>query len=441
MQHATHKIPGLHITEHTFVVPLDYGDPAGQQIQVFGRVIQSEADAEVGVTSPFLVFLQGGPGFCAPRPANDSGWLGLALKTHTVLMLDERGTGRSTPVTARTLARVGDASAQSRYLMCFRADSIVQDCERVRRKLVGETAKWSVLGQSYGGFCAVHYLSVAPTSLSQVFLTGGLPPIEATAQDVYRATFASCERRNREFYQRYPEDVQQIQQIAKCLAQGDVYLPSGDLFSVQRFQTIGILLGTSDGFEELHYLVEHAFAEGEQGMGPAAGVHQPELSFLFLRGFENALNYDTNPIYSLLHEACSTQEVASDWAAEGERSAWPGFQWAGPDDERPLGLTGEMIFPWFFDEMGALSPLSEVANLLASERAWPRLYSIDKLAENTVPVAAAVYTGDMYVDFELSKAAAALIAGIHLWCTPDYEHNGLRADGEKVLGKLMELLK
>jgi hypothetical protein len=160
-----------------------------------------------------------------------------------------------------------------------------------------------------------------------------------------------------------------------------------------------------------------------------------------LRGFENALNYDTNPIYSLLHEACYTQEVASDWAAEGERSAWPGFQWAGPDDERPVGLTGEMIFPWFFDEMGALSPLSEVANLLARERGWPRLYSTDKLAENAVPVAAAVYTGDMYVDFELSKAAAALIAGIQLWCTPDYEHNGLRADGEKVLGKLMELLK
>jgi pimeloyl-ACP methyl ester carboxylesterase len=441
MQQVTNKIPGLVLTDHTFAVPLDHADPVGDKIQVFGRLIQSQGDAEAGTDRPLLVFLQGGPGFCAPRPGGDSGWLGLALKTHRVLMLDERGTGRSTPVTVRTLARVGSAAAQASYLMHFRADSIVQDCEHVRRELLGEEGRWSLLGQSYGGFCAVHYLSEAPSHLDKVFLTGGIPPMGNTAQEVYHATFASCVRRNNEYYARYPSDVERMLQIARRLARGDVRLPCGDLLSVRRFQTLGILLGASDGFEELHYLVDHAFAEGEHGMGPAASPYKQELSYVFLRGFENALNYDTNPIYSLLHEACYTQGVASLWAAEKERSNWSQFQWSGPDDERPLGLTGEMIFPWFFDEIGALGSLQETAELLADQAAWPRLYDQGNLAQNSVPVAAAVYTGDMYVDFELSKVAASQIAGIKLWCTGDFEHNGLRADGEKVLGKLIKLLE
>ena len=51
-----------------------------------------------------------------------------------VLLLDQRGTGSSTPVTAQTLRGVGDADAQAAYLEHFRADSIVKDCEVVRKQ-------------------------------------------------------------------------------------------------------------------------------------------------------------------------------------------------------------------------------------------------------------------------------------------------------------------
>lgn len=439
MQHITHRIPGLVITEHHFLAPLDHAHPNGQKIQIFGRLLRTEEDGDNEVQKPLLVFLQGGPGFCAPRPSSNSGWLGFALKTYSVLMLDERGTGRSTPVTARTLSRVGDAAAQADYLKLFRSDSIVQDCELVRRDLIG-SEKWSVLGQSYGGFCAVHYLCAAPEGLAQVLLTGGIPPLNATALDVYRKTFASSARRNDEFYKRYPADQSIVQRIAERLDQGDVYLPSGDLLTVRRFQTLGILLGASDGFEELHYLLEHAFVEGEHGMGPAAGPYGDELSLIFLRGFENALNYDTNPIYSVLHEACYTQAFASKWSAEAVRPEWDAFAWKGAGQTSPLYLTGEMIFPWFFDEIGALKPLKEAAQLLAGSADWPVLYDQQALEANQVPVAAAVYTGDMYVDYELCLQTAASIQGIQLWCTSDHEHNGLRAEGELVLGKLLELL-
>ena len=52
-----------------------------------------------------------------------------------MLLLDQRGTGRSTPATRQTLARLGSAQAQADYLAHFRADSIVLDAELIRREL------------------------------------------------------------------------------------------------------------------------------------------------------------------------------------------------------------------------------------------------------------------------------------------------------------------
>jgi len=113
----------------------------------------------------------------APRPtAHPSvpGWLERALKDFRVLMLDQRGTGRSTPVAT---LKAMSPEEQAGYLACFRADSIVKDAEFIRNELGVE--RWSVLGQSFGGFCVLHYMSVAPGGLSEAFLTGGLPPVGA----------------------------------------------------------------------------------------------------------------------------------------------------------------------------------------------------------------------------------------------------------------------
>lgn len=77
--------------------------------------------------------------------------------------MDQRGTGLSTPVTAGTLVRKGNAVKQADYLTHFRADNIVRDCEAIRKCLTTEypeeKKKWSVMGQSYGGFCSLTYLS------------------------------------------------------------------------------------------------------------------------------------------------------------------------------------------------------------------------------------------------------------------------------------------
>ena len=93
-----------------------------------------------------------------------------------------------------------------------------------------------------------------------------------------------------------------------------------------------------------------------------------------------------------------------------------------------------------FDEIAALVPLRGAAHLLA-EHTWPRLYDPDVLAVNDVPVAAAVYADDPYVERAFSDETAALIRGTRAWVTNEYEHNGLRADGERVLGRLIDLVR
>ena len=97
------QLPGLQLTDHHFTVPLDHTSPDGPQVTVFAReVVAVGRDTE---QLPWLVFFQGGPGFAAPRPVRAAGWIKRAVQDYRVLLLDQRGTGRSTPVTVESLAR------------------------------------------------------------------------------------------------------------------------------------------------------------------------------------------------------------------------------------------------------------------------------------------------------------------------------------------------
>ena len=236
---------------------MDHTQPDGETISVFGReVVASDKEKS---DLPWLVFFQGGPGMEAPRPENSSGWLKRALQEYRVFLLDQRGTGRSTPINYQTLACFATPKEQADYLKNFRADSIVRDAELIRRELLGEGSRWSVLGQSYGGFCVTHYLSVAPDGLKEAIITGGLPPLNRTPDDVYRATYQRVIDKNRLYYERYPDDIERVREIVDYLASHEVNLPGGDRLSPRRFQQLGIAFGMSNGFEQVHYLLEEAF--------------------------------------------------------------------------------------------------------------------------------------------------------------------------------------
>ena len=410
------------MTEHEVPVPLDHSHPGGEQITVFAREVVSPRKRSQDL--PWLLFLQGGPGARAPRPTGRGGWLGRALRDHRVLLLDQRGTGRSTPATRQTLPARGGPADQARYLTHFRADAIVRDAELLRRRLLGPDGRWSVLGQSYGGFVATTYLSLAPGSLDRVLIAGGLPPLDHGPDDVYRATFERVRSRNEVLRHRYPGDGDLLDGIADHVEHGDVRLPAGDRLTVPRLQSLGLGLGYSDGIEKVYYLLEHAWA------GSLGG----ELADDFLAAVESATTFVDRPLYALMHESIYCQGTASRWSARRVADGLPEFS----PKARPLLLTGEMLLPELVRGARAVAPLAETAELLSAYDGWGPLYDLDLLAGNPVPVAAAIYHEDMYVEHAFSVETAGRIGNLRRWETSSLGHDGLRSD-DRVLDRLLTL--
>jgi pimeloyl-ACP methyl ester carboxylesterase len=404
---VTYRVPGAVLTEREHRVPLDHARSDGPWITVFTREV---ADPD-GLDRPYLVFLQGGPGHEAARPTSPpSGWMARALRDYRVLLLDQRGTGRSTPIGP---VIPGDTpAAQAEYLTHFRADSIVRDAEAIRREL--EVERWSVLGQSFGGFTSLTYLSFAPEGLREAFITGGLSPIGRSADDVYAATYRRLIEANRRYFERYPADRDRAAGICRRLDSEDVRLPSGDRLTGRRFLQLGMWLGASTGFEMLHHVIELPF-------GSSAFVHDVDAGQGFTR----------NPLYATLHESSYADGVATRWSAERLL----------PDEVAEGGLfTAEHVFRWMWDDYGLLRPHRDAAELIAAHQ-WPRLYDADQLAHNEVPVAATIYVDDLYVERVFAEETAAAVRGLRPWITNEYQHNGLRADGERVLGRLIDLAR
>ncbi len=358
-------------------------------------------------------------------------WLDRALLEYRVLLLDQRGTGRSTPANRQTLPLRGDAAAQAAYLAHFRADSIVRDCEYIRPRLT-RGRPWSVLGQSFGGFCALTYLSFAPEGLTEVLITGGLPGLDAGADDVYRAAYPRMERKTLAHYDRYPADEAAARRIAEHLAEKPETLPDGGVLTVEAFQQLGNLLGVGDGSHRLHYLLEDAFVPTPAG---------PRLSDAFTEQAAAVLSRAGSPLYTLLHEAIYAQDGRpTHWAAERIRKEFPQFDSHFESGARFL-FTGETVHPWMLRTQAALRPLRDTAELLAAREGWTPLYDAARLARNTVPVAAAIYHDDLYVDTAHSLRTAASVAGLRTWVTDEYEHDGVRASGRVVLDRLLRLVR
>jgi hypothetical protein len=155
-------VPGLLATDHFITVPLDHSGQVAGQLTVFCR--QLVAPGHERSAQPYLLYLQGasvwgvwvctcvwvgmqatshcsapphhhhhtllhpppppnlqgGPGFEAPRPSEASGWIKAAAASFRIILMDQRGTGRSSPVTTNSLARLGSPQAQAEHLAFFR---------------------------------------------------------------------------------------------------------------------------------------------------------------------------------------------------------------------------------------------------------------------------------------------------------------------------------
>jgi pimeloyl-ACP methyl ester carboxylesterase len=422
---AEYTMPGLHVRDHEIAVPLDWAAPDdGRTITVFARelVVAHRRHEDL----PLVLFLQGGPGGASPRPLDASGWIGVLLERSRVVLLDQRGTGRSTVLDAARMASFA-AEEGAAYLACFRADSIVRDAEHLRTTEF-DGRRWTTFGQSYGGWITLEYLSSAPEGLAASMITGGLPSLHPDAADLYRRTYPRALAKNMRFERRYPGDTAVIARIADLLAEEDVRLPDGDRLTVRRLQFLGGgRFGMQHGFEELHWLLDTAF--GSDG----------RLSSAFLSTAMTVTSFAENPLWSALQEAAEYTDDTSGatrWAAQAEHDRHPEFA----EEARPLRFTGEMFYPWMFEEIRLLRPFGPAVDLLQQRAEWPARYDHARLAANEIPVVAAIYFDDLYVDADLQLQTASEIANVTTWVTDEWEHDGIGASGGEVVRHLQRLL-
>jgi len=405
---ARRRLLDLTVDEHTLTLPLVWGDPAdARTIDVFAAVVSREGGEDL----PFLLFLQGGPGHEAPRPFHAPtapAWLDVALRGHRVVLLNQRGTGRSTPVGDADLERGADAVAE--HLTHLRADSIVRDCEAFREHLGAE--RWSVLGQSFGGFTALAYLTTAAAALDQVYITGGLSTVERTPDEVYALCYDKMRDASERYYWRFPEHRDRMRRLSDRALAGEIVLPDGEVVSLSRLRSVGSALGGDDGWQTLWSLLE---------LDPASNAFRHDLAA--------AMPYTgRNPLYFVMHESCYASGHTTGWAAQRMEPA----EFAAD----PTLFTGEHIRREWTRTVPAFRAWHEVAESLA-EHPWPALYDAEALRACDVTGAAAVYVNDVYVPMEFSMETARLLPGVRTWVTSEHEHNGLRTGD--VLSHLIDL--
>lgn len=146
----------------------------------------------------------------------------------------------------------------------------MRDLEHLRLTQFGGR-RWVTLGQSYGGFLTLSYLSLFPEGVAASFTAGGIPHVPASARELYEHTFPRMARKTGQFYERYPGDVERVAAVADLLRNRDVTLPNGDILTVERLQTLGAGFGMKPSFERIHWMFDIALANGDGTPGLANG--------------------------------------------------------------------------------------------------------------------------------------------------------------------------
>ena len=287
-----------------------------------------------------------------------------------------------------------------------------------------------MLGQSFGGFCTVSYLSLAPDGIREAFITGGLPGLAATADDVYRLTYPIVAERNQRHYERYPQDADRARDIARYLASHEVTMPDGGQLTVPAFQCLGRMLGMSPGSDTLHYLLEDAFAGGvltdsflaraaaELSFAAGAAV-RPAAGGVLRAGLRDPLGRGPDP-----------GRVPRVRPGRGGGRGHPAA--VHRRDDLPLDVRHRPGAPPAAGRRRGSRARAMTGRRCTTRPGW---------RPATVPAAAAVYFEDMYVPAELSLPTARAIRGLRPWVTNEYQHDGLRVSDGAVLGRLIALAR
>lgn len=184
-------------------VPEDRGKPQGRKIKIFVAVLP--ANTLTPKSDPFVI-LAGGPGQGASHLGPFAARLTELRRTRDVVLIDQRGTGRSSPLICDSFKdledEVLDTDPVPRAAACVRqlqeqgidpaqytTTSFIADLEAIRNAL--GYPQMNLWGGSYGSRVAQEYLRRFPDRVRTVVLDGVAPPAMTISLDVWRTRAAA----------------------------------------------------------------------------------------------------------------------------------------------------------------------------------------------------------------------------------------------------------
>ena len=197
----------------TLIVPADPENPEGEQLEL--AVVRVPALAATPQGDP-LVMIQGGPGGSSiDMYLSMRGALNFLRRDRDVIVMDQRGTGRSMQgLECKSPEDVDFQIAQEELLrelleIClndierdprfYTTSLAVRDLEALRAEYGFE--QWNVYGVSYGTRVAQHYVRRYPDRVRSVVLDGSVPAplvlgphIPLAAQSAFDEILARCEQ-------------------------------------------------------------------------------------------------------------------------------------------------------------------------------------------------------------------------------------------------------
>jgi len=184
-------------------VPENRGKPDGRKIRLFAAVLPANTLAPK--PDPLLI-LAGGPGQAASTLAPFASRLNEIRRVRDVVLIDQRGAGRSTPLTCeafkpreddaletdpvpRAKACAEELRAQGVDAAQYTTTAWIADLEAMREAL--GYPQWNLWGGSYGTRVAQEYLRRHPDRIRTVTLDAVVPPSMISTLDVWRTRQAA----------------------------------------------------------------------------------------------------------------------------------------------------------------------------------------------------------------------------------------------------------
>lgn len=296
-------------------VPENPADPEGPELALFVAVVPAATPRD---PAEALVVLAGGPGAAATEfYAGFQRAFGAAARRLDVLLVDQRGTGRSArldcPAPERTAAELSPVGARAASAEClaslprdprlFTTSVAVRDLERVRGALGYE--RLHLYGASYGTRVAQHYLRRYPARVATLVLDGVLPPavqlgadIPVHAQDALDAALARCTGEPA-CANRFPDLAPRFEELRRRLAAEPLELQLEEPRSGQPAQlrlgeaelalAVRLLSYDPAGVALLPLLLHEAYAGRPAGLAAQAFSAVESLSRLLAVGMHNAV--------------------------------------------------------------------------------------------------------------------------------------------------------